>query len=159
MFLDFAPRILRLAELTERTQSILSVRLAKDAFSAGENLVIAQGFVLRTVFPLAGRDCPELSTEEPTIEGISHRHMELMAILRGVDVHDFKGASGRQISHVAGEAQLTQCAFDYIHLFGIPNFFFHMTMGYATLRANGIQAGKGDFDGLHRYSPGFSFQE
>ena len=30
-------------------------------------------------------------------------------------------------------------------------------MGYASLRAAGVDVGKAGFDGLHRYAPGFSF--
>ena len=60
------------------------------------------------------------------------------------------------MSHVAGEARLDRGAADYVHLFGVPNFF-HVTMGYAALRAAGVDAGKVRFDGLHAYAPGFSF--
>jgi hypothetical protein len=37
----------------------------------------------------------------------------------------------------------------------MPNFLFHASMAFAILRANGIEIGKADFDGLHDYPPGF----
>ena len=40
---------------------------------------------------------------------------------------------------------------------GMPNFFFHLTMGYAALRAAGVPLGKADFDGFHVYPEGFEF--
>jgi hypothetical protein len=156
VFLNYAPRILAIAE---RSSLVLEKRLLTDTFSAGENLVIAQGFILRTVFPLLGQECPELSSEEANVAGITQRHSEIMTIISSLDVAAYKGAAKRVISHVAGDAYIKQSAPDYVNLFGMPNFFFHMTMGYATLRANGIKLGKQDFDGLHRYSSGFSFQE
>jgi len=41
--------------------------------------------------------------------------------------------------------------------YAMPNFFFHLCMAYALLRAQGVPLGKPDFDGWHRYAPGFSF--
>ncbi len=46
---------------------------------------------------------------------------------------------------------------DFIELYIIPNFFFHLSMAYAIVRAEGIAISKGDFDGFHSYPPGFSF--
>ena len=42
---------------------------------------------------------------------------------------------------------------DFLHLYGLPNFFFHMNMAYANLRAQGMEIGKADYDGLHGYPP------
>ena len=157
VFADFAPRIAALAELADAVPGALDARLAPDGFGAGEHLVVAQGFALRTVFTVLGRELPGLSTEEPTAAGIGQRHAELAAILAGVGPDDFAGAETRRVSHVAGQARLEQDAADYVHLFGAPNFFFHVTMGYASLRAAGVDVGKARFDGLHAYAPGFSF--
>ena len=157
VFADYAPRIAALAELGGAVPGALDARLAPDGFGAGEHLVVAQGFALRTVFPVLGREAPELSTDAPTASGIARRHAELVAILDGVAPDDFADAERRRVSHVAGEARLDQGAADYVHLFGVPNFFFHVTMGYASLRAAGADVGKARFDGLHAYASGFSF--
>ena len=132
VLLNSAPRITVLAN---RNSTMLSARMATDVFNAGENMVIAQGFVLRTIFPLLGRICPELTTEEATAEGIAQRHAELNTIVGSIDVLAFEGAACRRMSHAAGDVQLQQSTTDYIQLSGLPNFFFHMAMSYATLRA------------------------
>jgi hypothetical protein len=44
-----------------------------------------------------------------------------------------------------------------LHLFGMPNFLFHTSLAFAILRAQGVEIGKADFDGLHDYPPGFRF--
>ena len=62
-FLNYAPRITALATLNP---AMMDHRLATNIFSAGENLVIAQGFILRTIYPVLGQTCPELSTETAT---------------------------------------------------------------------------------------------
>ena len=70
---------------------------------------------------------------------------------------EFEGAEARRIRHRAGEAELEQDAATFLHLYGLPNFFFHLTMGYAALRAAGVALGKADFDGQHLYPAGFRF--
>ena len=70
---------------------------------------------------------------------------------------EFEGAETRVIRHQAGFAVLEQTGVDFLHLFGLPNFFFHMTMGYAALRAAGVPLGKADFDGFHAYPADFRF--
>ncbi len=158
VFSDFALRIVALAQLAHENRAI-GTRLVSDTFSAGEHLVIAQGFSLRTVFPVLGRACPTLSTEEPSYTGINQRHLEISKILRKICLDDFKDSESRDVILVAGDADVTQNALEYVTHFGIPNFFFHFTMAYATLRALGIEVGKAQFDGIHEYSPGFSFQD
>ena len=49
--------------------------------------------------------------------------------------------------------RLDQSAADFLYLYGMPNFMFHLTMGYAALRASGVALGKADFDGFHAYPP------
>lgn len=137
----------------------LTDRLVPDTFCAGEHFVVAQGFSLRAVFPAIGREVPTLTTEVPTVHGISRRNREISEYLAGIEPADFSGASDRLVHHQAGEAQLSQNAVDYVTLFALPNFFFHLTMGYATLRRQGTAIGKSDFDGLHRYPAGFRFDD
>jgi hypothetical protein len=58
----------------------------------------------------------------------------------------------------AGEKENALTTDNYYSLFVIPNFFFHFSVPYSIARANGIPLSKGDFDGLHYYKPGFSFE-
>jgi uncharacterized protein len=70
---------------------------------------------------------------------------------------DFDGAEARLIRHHAGFAVLEQTGQEFLTLYGLPNFFFHLTMGYAALRAAGVPLGKADFDAFHSYPADFSF--
>ena len=63
----------------------------------------------------------------------------------------------QQFATAAGFAVLEQTGLEFLQLYGLPNFFFHMTMGYAALRAAGVPLGKADFDGFHFYPEDFSF--
>ncbi len=134
----------------------LEARLSDDGFSALEHFAIAQGYVLRALWPVMGRELPHL---EDVTDGASLTECgaAVLSLLSGLSEADFAGQESREIRHVAGEAQLTQSASEFFHEYAGPNFFFHMSQGYAILRSKGAEIGKGDFDGFHSYPKGFSF--
>ena len=118
-----------------------------DAFPAGQQFATAAGFALRVACPLAGREVPSLPA------ALAPRLAVARATLGGMRQDEFLGAEDRRILHRAGMADLDQTASDFLHLYGLPNFFFHLTMGYAALRQAGVALGKADFDGFHAYPP------
>lgn len=128
----------------------LDARIA-DAFPARQQFATAAGYALRIACPLAGREVPDLP------QGLGPRLAVARAMLGAMTPADFEGAESRIIRHRAGFADLEQTGSDFLHLYGLPNFFFHVTMGYAALRAAGVPLGKADFDGFHSYPEGFSF--
>jgi hypothetical protein len=130
----------------------LAVRVA-DAFPAGQQFATAAGFAMRVACPLAGRAVPDLPS------ALAPRLAVVRATLGALRPDDFKGAEARRYLHKAGMAELDQSAEDFLHLYGLPNFFFHLTMGYAALRAAGVELGKSDFDGFHAYPPAFRFDD
>lgn len=122
-----------------------------DAFPARQQFATAAGFSLRIACPLAGREVPDLP------QALGPRLAVARAVLGAMKPAEFDGAEARVIQHTAGLAELRQTAADFLYLYGLPNFFFHVTMGYAALRAAGVPLGKADFDGLHFYPPDFRF--
>jgi uncharacterized protein len=125
----------------------LEARIA-DALPAGRQFATAAGFALRIACPLAGREVPDLP------EALGPRLAVARAMLGAMQPADFEGAEERTIRHRAGEADLAQTAAEFLYLYGLPNFFFHLTMGYAALRLAGVPLGKADFDGFHLYPTG-----
>jgi hypothetical protein len=128
----------------------LDARIA-DSFPARQQFATAAGFALRVTCPLAGREVPDLP------EGLGPRLAVARAMLGAMAPAEFEGAETRVIRHQAGFAVLEQTGTEFLHLYGMPNFFFHLTMGYAALRAAGVPLGKADFDGLHSYPDNFRF--
>ncbi|MBI1173011.1 DUF1993 family protein [bacterium] len=129
----------------------LTARVA-DAFPAGQQFSTAAGFAMRVACPLAGREVPDLP------QALAPRLAVVRATLGAMRPEEFIGAENRRYAHVAGTAVLDQSADEFLFLFGLPNFFFHVTMGYAALRAAGVELGKADFDGQHSYPEGFRFE-
>lgn len=128
----------------------LDARIA-DSFPARQQFATAAGFALRIACPLAGREVPDLP------QGLGPRLAVARALLGSMTPADFVGAETRIIRHQAGFAVLEQTGAEFLHLYGLPNFFFHLTMGYAALRAAGVPLGKADFDGFHSYPADFHF--
>lgn len=136
----------------------MDARLVPDAFSVGEHFHVAQGFVLRITWPLMGQESPLLQDETHYPKALLRNCDDLSGLLAPLGVDDFTGASERVIVHRAGFADLSQNASEFLTLYGMPNFFFHVANAYATLRNGGVNIGKSDFDGLHIYPPDYNFE-
>lgn len=124
-----------------------------DGYPAGQQFATAAGFAMRVACPLAGRAVPDLPS------ALAPRLAVVRATLGALRPDDFRGADERRYAHKAGMAELDQTAAEFLHLFGLPNFFFHLTLGYAALRAAGVELGKADFDGFHAYPQAFRADE
>ena len=124
--------------------------------SGGEHFCTALGFVARTILPLTGNPVPTLprSSDRAVIKTLA---VDMRAVLNDPRPVDFAGADVRTISHIAGEAELTQSGAEYALLYTLPNAYFHLTMGYATLRMTGVLVSKADLDGVHQYAPDTRF--
>jgi hypothetical protein len=147
----FRHYLARVAAMAEKAGSeALSAQIA-DAFPAGQQFATAAGFALRVACPLAGREVPDLP------QALGPRLAVARAMLGAMQPADFEGAETRVIRHQAGFAVLEQTGAEFLHLYGLPNFFFHLTMGYAALRVAGVPLGKADFDGFHSYPQDFRF--
>ena len=142
----------RATVIAERAGPALLSAQIGDAFPAGQQFSTAAGFALRIACPLAGREVPDLP------KALAPRLAVVRATLGAMRPEAFDGAEHRMIRHQAGFADLEQGGADFLYLDGLPNFFFHLTMGYAALRQAGMPLGKADFDGLHSYPAEFSFQ-
>lgn len=136
---------------------VLSARLAPDMFSAAEQFATAAGFALRATYPLVGREVPDFPDLGLNREGLTARVQFAREHLNALSPNEFEDAESRRVQHRAGFAELDQSGVEYLHLFAMPNFLFHLSMAFAILRQNGVEVGKADFDGLHDYPQGFRF--
>lgn len=150
----------RLAGMVDRTagrEQMLAARLVPDMFSAAQQVATAAGFALRIACPLAGRAVPPAQDHGLDRIGLGRRIVDARQGLAALRPEDFAGAAERRIRHRAGFAELDQSGAEFLYLFGMPNFLFHVSMAFAVLRQQGLEIGKADFDGLHDYPHGFRF--
>lgn len=157
VFLHYLEQARGLVRKVRHQPDVLTRRLVPDMFSGAEQFATAAGFATRISYPLAGREVPGFAERGMGYEDLIARIDSSVELLVDLTPEMFEGADARRVRHRAGFAELDQSAEEFLHLFGMPNFLFHMTMGFAVLRAAGVEIGKADFDGLHDYPQGFRF--
>jgi hypothetical protein len=157
VLLHYLDRIEGLLDRAQGRDDLLSARLAPDMFNAGVQIATALGFALRGTYPLAGLPVPAVPEEKPDDAGLRLRLAATRAHLRALEPEQFEDAATRLVRHRAGFAELEQRGDNYLTLFAMPNFLFHLSMTFAILRNAGLEIGKADFDGLHDYPHGFRF--
>lgn len=135
--------------------ALLRTRAAPDVFPTNQQLAIALNFAARAVAPVTGRALP-VFPDRPTGAALHILARDVREMLAGLTPADFTAS---EVSHVAGFAKVTQDSTDFIMRYALPNMIFHFTMAYVSVRAAGMTVGKSDFDGLHSYPTGFSFEQ
>ncbi|CAN5244323.1 DUF1993 family protein [soil metagenome] len=140
--------------------ALLRARLAPDMFDLVRQVQIAAGFAQRGCAPLAGLLPPSLGEGDAgDLDQLQQRVGRALAFIEGLDPAAIEASAGQRIRAQAGDAWLEFEAGEFIRLYALPNFFFHLGMAYALLRRAGVPLGKPDFDGFHRYPAGFSFPQ
>ena len=157
VFDHYLDRLARLVDRCAAREQMLSAGLAPDMFTAAQQIATAAGFARRISFALVGQEVPADASQAMDRIGLGRRIVAARQALASLDPGDFAGAETRRIHHRAGFAVLDQSGQDFLHLFGMPNFLFHASMGFAVLRQQGLDIGKADFDGQHDYPHGFRF--
>ena len=79
-----------------------------------------------------------------------------------------KKVSALQLEKVDGFCKVTEDAglksvsmplTQYVTMFALPNFYFHLTTVYYGLKLQNIEVSKGDFDNIHFYPAAFSWEQ
>ncbi|MBT9503785.1 MAG: DUF1993 domain-containing protein [Burkholderiaceae bacterium] len=130
---------------------LLGARLASDMAPFSGQVEMAAHFALRACFPLAGRPVPAHGEFASDFEGLRGRIAQALALLAELSPADFDLAPGRRLESQAGSARVSLPAAEFLTLYALPNFFFHLGSAYAVLRSLGLPLGKQDFDGFHHY--------
>lgn len=157
VLLHYLERCDAIVQVAAAQPDALQARLAPDMFTAAQQFASAAEFAMRATCPLVGQDVPEFPQQDMDAFGLRRRIGFAQAVLTSLDPAEFDGAEARTVRHRAGFADLEQRGADYLHHFALPNFFFHLSMGFAVLRQQGLELGKADFDGQHDYPAGFRF--
>ncbi len=137
-------------------ESILQARLIEDMFPLYVQAEIAASFALRSCCPIAGVEVVSFTKPEKTFSNLKAQLRDTVEYLNSLDA--LENNLEVVIKDMAGPAPISMNAGDFLVRFAYPNFYFHLSMVYAIARFKGVKLTKGDFDGLHQYPPGFSFE-
>lgn len=117
------------------------------------------GFTLRSCCPLAGREIVNFSDNQYGIGSLLKEIDSTIDYLAAIPPEHYLFEDNRSIKTTAGFADLAFSPMDYYLMYTFPNFLFHYSMVFAIARKSGLEIGKADFDGCHKYPLGFSFTD
>lgn len=132
---------------------ILQARLAPDMLPFCQQVEIAANFALRACAPLANLPLPPYGPACTTFAALHARIAAAHDFVAALQPAHMADAATRTLESQAGDARVVLPGLEFLTLYALPNFFFHLTSAYAILRHLGVPLGKADFDGLHQYAP------
>ncbi len=135
----------------------LDTKQDESMFPMVQQARTAISFALRACCPLAGLEIKSFARTDVHFSTLKEEIRETIIFLEQIPEDMFVGYEQRLIATKAGFANLELPGQDFLQLYALPNFFFHLSMVYAIARQRGLSLGKGDFDGFHQYPEGFSF--
>jgi uncharacterized protein len=126
---------------------LLNSRLAPDMFTLIRQVQLSADFAKNSSFRLAGIDPPKIDDAETSVADLKARIAKTIELISGIDKAKFDGAETRDIKIPLRDRTLELKGTPFLLGFGLPNFYFHVSMAYAILRHNGVELGKKDFLG------------
>lgn len=127
-------------------ETMLNNKLAPDMFPLCKQIQIATDNAKGCVARLCGIEAPVMEDTETTVAELHERIAKTIAFIESVSKEQFAKADEQKIviKYFPGKHFL---AYDYVTQYALPNFFFHVTIAYALLRAMGADIGKKDYVG------------
>ena len=127
--------------------TLLAARLAPDMHPFPRQIQMASDSAKGAIARLAGVDVPSMPDTETTFAELKARIEKTIAFIKSVEASKFEGSEDREVVLTFPGNSLTFTGAQFLTGFALPNFFFHASMAYALLRANGVALGKMDFLG------------
>lgn len=123
----------------------LDARLAPDMLPFTRQIQMASDAAKLGSARLAGITPPPFADTETTWAELKERIAKTIAFVEGVRRDQVEGREDHTIELKFPNRTMTFSGRDFLALFSLPNFLFHVTTAYALLRAQGVPLGKMDF--------------
>lgn len=125
---------------------VLNARLAPDMFPLVRQVQIASDSARNTTAQLAGIEKPVYEDTETTIAQLLERTERTITFLESLTEDQFAQAETRQMvmSYFPGKYFKPE---EFVAMFALPNFYFHVVTAYGIMRHLGVQIGKQDYLG------------
>lgn len=125
---------------------LIEARIAPDMFPLARQIQIASDAAKGAAARLTGGEAPAMSDTETSFAELKDRCARTIAYLQSVDAAAYDAGLAREV--VITFPNGGGIRFDgqtFLTGFALPNFYFHASMTYAILRAQGVDLGKQDF--------------
>ena len=127
--------------------ALLDARLAPDMHPFPRQIQMASDSAKGAIARLTGTEVPSMPDTETTFADLKTRIDKTIAYINSVDAEAFAGSADREVVLKFPGLELKFTGGQFLTSFALPNFYFHVSMAYALLRANGVAIGKMDFLG------------
>jgi hypothetical protein len=130
--------------------ALLQYRLFPDMFPLTRQVQIAADFARGVCARLAGVDVPKYEDDEHGFADLQALIAKTLAFIEGFTPAQIDGKEEIEIVTRPGtpkEKRFTGQS--YLLGYGLPQFFFHVSVTYAILRHNGVEVGKRDYMGVY----------
>ena len=129
---------------------LLQQRLIVDMLPLLRQVQIATDMAKNGCARLAGVDPLPFPDEETDFAGLYARLDRCIEYVRGFSAEQLDGGETRTVAFNSRGGELRFQGDDYLRGYLLPNLFFHCSIAYAILRANGVPLGKLDFLGARK---------
>jgi hypothetical protein len=126
---------------------LMSARLAPDMLPFPAQIRMAAFSGRSCIARLTGQHWPRTDDSEATLAELKETIAMSVAFIEGVDAAAFEGGETRRVELRFPGVELDFEGVGYLTSFAIPNFYFHVSIAYAILRARGVALGKRDYLG------------
>jgi hypothetical protein len=124
----------------------LAARIAPDMHPLTNQIQLASDAAKGGAARLAGIAPPSMPDTETTWAEVKERIAKTLAFIESVDRAKIEGGDDNRIIELpTPNRTLTFTARDFLLLFSLPNFHFHVVTAYALLRSQGVPLGKLDY--------------
>jgi hypothetical protein len=118
-----------------------NARLAPDMLPLTFQIQNASNAVRNALTLVAQIDVVAFENDEKTFADLQKRIAQTIKALEGADAKSFEGAETRKVERQGK----TFTGLEFVAQNSLPNFYFHISIAYAILRAKGVQIGKQDY--------------
>jgi uncharacterized protein len=125
---------------------LIEARLAPDMFALARQIQIVSDTAKLAIARLTGTEAPAMADTEASFAELKQRCDKTIAYLQSIDPAAIDAGATREIELTFPNGGGMR--FDgstYLTGFVLPNFYFHASIVYAILRAQGVGIGKFDF--------------
>src|SRR5690606_34871633 len=134
-------------------KNFLNARLSPDMFPLKVQVKVAASFALRVCCQESFDALADPGERIESLEGLVSYVQDVIGF-----IETSNSLESNEIEDKAGFQSIRMATPEYLGHFSLPNFFFHLSMVYAIAKNQGYSITKGDFDGLHEYPTGFSWE-
>ena len=130
-----------------KPEALLTYRLFPDMLPFTRQVQLACDFAARASARMAGEVPQSFPDTETSFAELQARIAAARAYMATFPAAVYDGAAVREVTIKMRGQDVTMPGLQYLMVYSLPQFYFHVTTAYNILRHNGVELGKADYMG------------